>query len=490
MGTEKNEVVAESSEDNSGIAHTGNGRISNSLFVRPNASPGYWLCLLLPLAFASNLIHENKCNTQISTQPMLTIAAVGMSIDTLCLFLYMFCKTGLLLKLFISFVPGFITTILYKVLLQQSWSYGLFWGFIITFIYQKSYIRVLRGLPGCFSFGEASILVQGLMLFLLNVILKFFTLLLKTENRSTFEDLNIIMMCALTYLLAICGLLTAAKVLRGPTYFYALMFILVIGVTSTPITDPVPIIFLLNFILQDQVRVYIVVFYVIMVLLTFLTVWWQIGNEEKASTRIRKIFHVLIVLVFIPGIIYQCSFLYIATGVALAIFTVFELIRVCNIPPLAIPLRRAFASFSDEKDAGLLALTPFCLLIGCSIPLWISSCPCGENEYTNDNSRLLSILAGVLTIGFGDTAASVVGSKFGRIKWRSSKKSLEGTLAFMVMTFLATMFLNYFGYTKLSAMKWFSTSIAILTTSLVEAHTDQIDNLTLPLIFYIIVNIF
>ncbi|XP_011207975.1 dolichol kinase isoform X2 [Bactrocera dorsalis] len=456
----------------------------------PNASPGYWLCLLLPLAFASNLIHENKCNAQFSTQPILTIAAIGMSIDTLCLFLYIFCKTGLLLKLFISFVPGFITTILYKVLLQQSWSYGLFWGFIITFTYQKTYIRVLRGLPGCFSFGEASILVQGLMLFLLNVILKFFTLLLKTENRSTFEDLNIIMMCALTYLLAICGLLSAAKVLRGPTYFYALMFILVTGVTSTPITDPVPITFLLNFIFQDQVRVYIVVFYLIMVVLTILTVWWQIGNEEKASTRIRKVFHVLIVLVFIPGIIYQCSFLYIATGVAFAIFTVFELIRVCNIPPLAISLRRAFASFSDEKDAGLLALTPFCLLIGCSMPLWISLCPCGENEYTNDNSRLLSILAGVLTIGFGDTAASVVGSKFGRIKWRSSNKSLEGTLAFMVMTFLPIMFLNYFGYTKLSPMKWFSTSIAILTTSLVEAHTDQIDNLTLPIVFYIIVNIF
>ncbi|XP_011207982.1 dolichol kinase isoform X3 [Bactrocera dorsalis] len=458
--------------------------------TRPNASPGYWLCLLLPLAFASNLIHENKCNAQFSTQPILTIAAIGMSIDTLCLFLYIFCKTGLLLKLFISFVPGFITTILYKVLLQQSWSYGLFWGFIITFTYQKTYIRVLRGLPGCFSFGEASILVQGLMLFLLNVILKFFTLLLKTENRSTFEDLNIIMMCALTYLLAICGLLSAAKVLRGPTYFYALMFILVTGVTSTPITDPVPITFLLNFIFQDQVRVYIVVFYLIMVVLTILTVWWQIGNEEKASTRIRKVFHVLIVLVFIPGIIYQCSFLYIATGVAFAIFTVFELIRVCNIPPLAISLRRAFASFSDEKDAGLLALTPFCLLIGCSMPLWISLCPCGENEYTNDNSRLLSILAGVLTIGFGDTAASVVGSKFGRIKWRSSNKSLEGTLAFMVMTFLPIMFLNYFGYTKLSPMKWFSTSIAILTTSLVEAHTDQIDNLTLPIVFYIIVNIF
>lgn len=162
--------------------------------TRPNASPGYWLCLLLPLAFASNLVHENKCNGQDSTQPILTIAVIGMSIETLCFFLYILCKTSLLLKLFIAFVPGFITTLLYKVLLQQSWSYGLFCGFIITFVYQNSYIRVLRGFPGCFSFGEASVLIQGLMLFLLNVILKFFSLLSKTVNRNTFEDLNMIMM--------------------------------------------------------------------------------------------------------------------------------------------------------------------------------------------------------------------------------------------------------------------------------------------------------
>lgn len=33
------------------------------------------------------------------------------------------------------------------------------------------------------------------------------------------------------------------------------MVFLVIGVTCTPITNPVPVIFLLKFILQDQVRV-------------------------------------------------------------------------------------------------------------------------------------------------------------------------------------------------------------------------------------------
>lgn len=489
MGTEKDDVGAESSEDDSGITVTGNGRISNALFVRPNASPGYWLCILLPLAFASNLLLENKCYGQVSTQPVLTIAAIGMCIETLCFFIYIYSKTGLLLKICIAFVPGFITTLLCKVLLQQSWSYGLIWAFIITFVYQKSYIRVLRGFPGCFSFGEASVLVQGLMLFLLNVILKFFNILLKNENRSTFEDLNIIMMFALMYLLVVCWLLSVVKVIRGPVYFYALMVFLVIGVTCTPITNPVPVVFLINFILQDQVRVIILAFYLTLVILTILAVWWQIGNEEKASTRVRKIFHILIVLVFVPGIIYQCSFLYIGTGVAFAIFTVFELIRVCNVPPLAIPLRRAFASFSDEKDAGLLALTPFCLLIGCSMPLWISPCPCGENVYTNDNPRILPLLAGVLTIGFGDTAASVVGSKFGRIKWRCSKKSLEGTLAFMLTTLLATLCFNYLGYTNLAPMKWFSTVMAIFTTSLVEAHTDQIDNLTLPIIFYIIVNI-
>lgn len=129
-------------------------------------------------------------------------------------------------------------------------------------------------------------------------------------------------------------------------------------------------------------------------------------------------FHLLVVLVYIPGLLYDCAFLYIASGVALALMAVFELLRILRMPPLALILDSAFHSFADEKDTGIIAFTPFCLLIGCSVPMWLLPCPCYRNEY-DLNPKLLKLLAGILTIGFGDTAASVVGSKFGQTKWRS-----------------------------------------------------------------------
>ncbi|XP_067629562.1 dolichol kinase-like isoform X2 [Eurosta solidaginis] len=472
-----------------GISDVGNGPPSRDIVSRPIASPGHWLCMLLPLAFASNLLQNNRCNEEITTQFTLTIAAIGMCVESLCFFLYMFYKTSLLLKLVVAFVPGLFTTLLYKVLLQLSWSYGLFLGFVTTFCYQNTYIRVMRGFPGSFSLGEAAVLVQGLMLFLFNTMLKVPNIVNATKVRSDFEQLNVIMMCALSYLFAVCWLLAVANVFRMKIYFYILMLLLAIGVTCTPITKPIPIIALLKFIRKDEVRIKIIMFYVALVALTVVIVWWRTQSQGKASTRVRKLFHLLIVIVYVPGLLYQCDFLYIASGVALALITFFELVRICNIPPLDVHLRNAFASFSDEKDAGVFALTPFCLLIGCSLPLWISPCPCYQDNTSSYTNRIVPLFSGILTIGFGDTAASVIGSKFGRIKWSNSKKSLEGTLAFVLATLSSILCLNCFGFTNLTLFKSFVIAVATIATALVEANTDQIDNLTLPIIFYTIVNI-
>lgn len=150
--------------------------------------------------------------------------------------------------------------------------------------------------------------------------------------------------------------------------------------------------------------------------LTCATVSWQLRNTSKANTRVRKIFHLLIVLVFVPGIIYQCALLYLGTGIALAIFVVVELLRLLQMPPFAETLRQAFDSFKDVKDAGQLALTPFCLLIGCALPIWITVCPCDCATSSNQ----LVLLSGILAVGVGDTAASVVGSTIGRNKWGST----------------------------------------------------------------------
>lgn len=81
-------------------------------------------------------------------------------------------------------------------------------------------------------------------------------------------------------------------------------------------------------------------------------------------------------------------------------------------------LQQGFSSFADEKDS-LVSLTPLYLLCGLSFPLWMPT----------ENLGLFPLLSGVLTVGMGDTAASVFGCKWGKHKWGNSAKSIEGTIA-------------------------------------------------------------
>lgn len=65
-------------------------------------------------------------------------------------------------------------------------------------------------------------------------------------------------------------------------------------------------------------------------------------------------------------------------------------------------------------------------------------------------------------------------------------RSVEGTIAFFFCTILPLLILNYNEYIQLSYLQWFVVSVATICSGWVEAKTDQVDNLVLPLIFYII----
>lgn len=145
-------------------------------------------------------------------------------------------------------------------------------------------------------------------------------------------------------------------------------------------------------------------------------------RNEKSNTRTRKIFHILVVLVFVPGLIYQCTFLFVASGVALALLIVLETMRIIQLKPFYLVLETAVRSFIDEKDAGYVALTPIYLLVGCSMPMWLHPCPCDLTD--SAGFELIPLLAGVVSVGIGDTFASIIGSKFGRHKWPSKEKNL------------------------------------------------------------------
>lgn len=64
------------------------------------------------------------------------------------------------------------------------------------------------------------------------------------------------------------------------------------------------------------------------------------------------------------------------------------------------------------------------------MPMWLYPTPCDVTDSATFN--LLPLLSGMLSIGIGDTFASVFGTWIGKHKWPGTKKTVEGTLGSMI----------------------------------------------------------
>lgn len=75
----------------------------------------------------------------------------------------------------------------------------------------------------------------------------------------------------------------------------------------------------------------LVIYWVFIVLLSFAVVLWKTSYHDKSKSTlripkiiIRKIFHVLVVAIFAPGILYDPALLHLCSGVAVSIFLFVE----------------------------------------------------------------------------------------------------------------------------------------------------------------------
>ncbi|KAI0840309.1 hypothetical protein F5Y06DRAFT_264210 [Hypoxylon sp. FL0890] len=182
--------------------------------------------------------------------------------------------------------------------------------------------------------------------------------------------------------------------------------------------------------------------YFLVVIVVGLTVVFRLSPIYEVDTR-RKVFHFMMVAMFLPSTYIDPTFAALALSIVLAVFLLLDLLRASQLPPLSKPLASFLAPYVDGRDLrGPVVISHIFLLIGCAIPLWLSlaSLPrigTGCLEGWELPTREVSMVSGVVCVGLGDAAASLIGRRYGQRKWLwGGGKSLEGSVAFAFAVFV------------------------------------------------------
>lgn len=181
--------------------------------------------------------------------------------------------------------------------------------------------------------------------------------------------------------------------------------------------------------------------YWLSIIIVGLTIVINLSSTVEVDTR-RKVFHFMMVAMLLPATFVDPSFAALALSLILAIFLLLDLFRATQLPPLSKPIAYFLTPYVDGRDLrGPVVISHIFLLIGCAVPLWLSLGAVARNDDGWEvQTRDVSMVSGVICVGMGDAAASLIGRRYGRRKWLwPGGKSLEGSLAFAVAVTVALM---------------------------------------------------
>lgn len=192
----------------------------------------------------------------------------------------------------------------------------------------------------------------------------------------------------------------------------------------------------------------ILIAYWVLVLIAGLLAVFTLTAYVEVDTR-RKVFHGVMVAMLLPSTFVDPCACALALALFLTLFLLLEVIRAGQVPPLGSALARFVAPYVDGRDLrGPVVVSHIFLLIGCAVPLWFSL---AATLRTNDgwelahDQRDVGMLSGVICVGMGDAAASLIGRRYGRRKWSwVGGKSLEGSAAFALAVTVGLMFGKFY----------------------------------------------
>ncbi|XP_078148177.1 phosphatidate cytidylyltransferase family protein [Carex rostrata] len=365
--------------------------------------------------------------------------------------------------------------------------------------------HILQKFPSCASFGEALLVSAGMVLCFGDMLtrtlakLSILSVSSKSYYLSSRTDIEIptiiqgellgLFLVPFFFKLTIqiwgyCRNTRTPRKIERTTLFYTstivmLAFLMPAWMNFVHNFGVHPLFWVISFVFTSPLERLALCSYWICVICISVLRFYKISKQSKTERiLLRKYYHLVAVLMFVPALIFQSSFLDLAFGTALMVFLLLEIIRVWEIWPLGKMVHQFMNAFTDHRDSDILIVSHFSLLLGCALPKWMSS---------GFNDRPLAPFAGILSLGIGDTMASMVGHKYGVLRWsKAGKKTVEGTAAGITSVWAACYILLPLlassGY--ILSQHWGSLLIAVTLSGLLEAYTAQLDNAFIPLVFY------
>ncbi|KAH3687556.1 hypothetical protein WICPIJ_001457 [Wickerhamomyces pijperi] len=228
-----------------------------------------------------------------------------------------------------------------------------------------------------------------------------------------------------------------------------------------PILGENAVVWILDFITETKQRQNILTVWLCSLLLLIPTIF-NYRFSLSANSR-RKIWHFLILILVVYPLYVDPEFVKVCLSGTLVLFLMVEQLRYLKLSPFGEYLDTQLRTFTDFRDErGPLIFSYIYLMIGITFPILVNGS-----------------VVGLVVLGAGDSLASIIGSTYGEIHWGKSKKTLEGTMTFVVATYAICALLK--------SMQWFfadksfhSLLLTCVVSGVLEGNSDLNDNILIP----------
>ncbi|KAI5959599.1 SEC59 [Candida pseudojiufengensis] len=237
------------------------------------------------------------------------------------------------------------------------------------------------------------------------------------------------------------------------------------------------LIWLYEYVSDDPEKVQILKIWVSSALIIIPLIFY-LADKFSLNTR-RKIWHLVIIvaLTFSNNILFnQVEFTILSLLGMIIVFLILEIIRYNEISFIGSFLKNSLNKFQDLKDSGPFNLSYIYLLSGVILPIVY-------DYLMNKNKVTIIRYLGLIALGVGDSFASIIGRRFGSLKWKGSNKSVQGTIAFIITTFISINIVEYYNIKNKDyepITNWENALVSILLGGVLEGTSNINDNYLIP----------